>query len=64
MQKMRFYENMHFPLGEITIFKVSSIKENSKFSKQVIEQHMEKQTKFRMFFVIDFLKNHAKIDQK
>ena len=42
MQKMISYKNM-YSLGEITIFKVSSITESSKFSKQMMQQHIQKQ---------------------
>ena len=53
-----------FPLGKITIFKVSSITENSKFSKQMMKQHIEKQWKFHMFFAIVFMKNPRNFYQK
>ena len=53
-----------FSLGKITIFKVSSITENSKCSKQMMKQHIEKHRKFHMFFAIVFMKNPRNFDQK
>ena len=50
---------MDFPSGKITIFKVSSIMENSELSIQILTQHIETQAQSHMFFVADFLKNEA-----
>ena len=38
--------------------------ENSDFGKHIEKQPIEKQAKFHMFFLIDFLKNDTKIDRK
>ena len=38
--------------------------ENSDFGKHIEKQPIEKQVEFHMFFLIDFLKNDAKIDRK
>ena len=61
---MRIYKNMHFPLGKITIFEVSSIEEISRFKKQLMKRRVENSLKIPMFFAIDFIKNLTKFDQK
>ena len=38
--------------------------ENSDFGKHIEKQPIEKQAKFHVFFLINFLKNDAKIDRK
>ena len=38
--------------------------ENSDFGKHIGKQPIEKQAKFHVFSLVDFLKNDAKIDRK
>ena len=38
--------------------------ENSDFGKHIEKQPIEKQAKFHVFSLVDFLKNNAKIDRK
>ena len=55
---------MHFPLGKITIFEVSSIEEISRFKKQLMKRRVENSLKIPMFLAIDFIKKSNKIQPK